>query len=271
MINNLLTNAINFTERGTLTVGYELEPNNMLRFYVKDSGLGISQADMGKLFTRFSKLNSFIQGTGLGLSISKAIVEKLGGQMKAESSGRGKGSTFYFTIPYVLDETTDNFEQVPATDDETRIEAIRMKSKVAAGGDVKGCSQGSLVDPSLPLYKYERKKIMVVEDNESNFQLFKELLSDRFDIVQAKDGDESIRVYAKETPDLVLMDINLPIKDGYQATADIRILSKTVLIIAVTAYAQMSYRQKIMNSGFTDYVSKPVEEDTLISTIRKYF
>lgn len=146
-----------------------------------------------------------------------------------------------------------------------------MKSKVTAGGDVKGCSQGSLVDPSLPSYKYERKKIMVVEDNESNFQLFKELLSDRFDIVHAKDGDESIRVYAKETPDLVLMDINLPIKDGYQATADIRILSKTVLIIAVTAYVQMSYRQKIMNSGFTDYVSKPVEEDTLISTIRKYF
>lgn len=270
VINNLLTNAIKFTERGTIIVGYELVPNNMLRFYVKDPGLGISQADMGKLFTRFSKLNSFIQGTGLGLSISKAIVEKLGGQMKAESAGRGKGSTFYFTIPYVLDETTDNFEQVPATDDETRIEALRMKSKVATGGDVKGGSQGSLVDPSLPSYKYERKKIMVVEDNESNFQLFKELLSDRFDIVHAKDGDESIRIYAKETPDLVLMDINLPIKDGYQATADIRMLSKTVPIIAVTAYAQMSDRQKIMNSGFTDYISKPVEEDTLISTIRKY-
>ena len=111
---------------------------------------------------------------------------------------------------------------------------------------------------------------MVVEDNESNFQLFKELLAERYDVVHAKDGDESIRVFAKETPDLVIMDINLPIKDGYQATDDIRMLSKTVPIVAVTAYAQNSDRQKIMKSGFTDYLAKPVEEDDFLNTIRKY-
>lgn len=266
VLNNLLTNAVKFTERGTIQVGYELMSNNMLRFYVKDPGLGISQADMAKLFTRFTKLNSFIQGTGLGLSISKAIIEKLGGQMKAESEGRGKGSTFYFTVPYVLDESKDSYIEGSVSDDESRFEALKQKSKASAGSD----SKGSLVDPSMPSYKHERRKIMVVEDNESNYQLFEALLADRFDLVRAKDGDESIRVFAKETPDIVIMDINLPIKDGYQATADIRMLSKTVPIVAVTAYAQMSDRQKIMKSGFTDYLAKPVEEDDLINTLRKY-
>lgn len=269
VLNNLITNALKFTESGTITVGYELMPNKMLRFYVKDTGLGISQADMSKLFTRFTKLNSFIQGTGLGLSISKAIVEKLGGQMKAESEGRGKGSTFYFTIPYVLDETTDNYVEGTVSDDESRFEALRQKSKAAAV-ELKAAPQSSLVDPSLPSYKRERKKVMLVEDNESNYQLFREFLEGRFDVVRASDGEESIRVYARETPDLVIMDINLPIKDGYQATADIRMLSKTVPIVAVTAYAQISDRDKIMKSGFTDYLSKPVEEEELISTIRKY-
>lgn len=268
VLNNLLTNAVKFTDTGIITVGYELTANNMLRFYVKDPGLGISQADMPKLFSRFTKLNSFIQGTGLGLSISKTIVEKLGGQMKAESDGRGKGSTFYFTIPYELDESADSYATGPASDDETRFEALRQKSKAAA--DAKAAGHVSLVDPSMPSYKHERKKIMVVEDVESNYQLFREFLADRFDLVRAKDGEESIRVYAKETPDLVVMDINLPIKDGYQATEDIRMLSKTVPIVAVTAYAQISDRERIMKSGFTDYLSKPVDEDELIATIRKY-
>ncbi len=265
VLNNLLTNAVKFTEHGTIVVGYEITANNMIRFYVKDPGLGISKGDMSKLFTRFTKLNSFIQGTGLGLSISKAIVEKLGGQMKAESEGRGKGSTFFFTLPYVLDESTDSYVD---SEDETRFEALRQKSK-AAGLDIKGAAS-SYVDPSLPSYKHERKKIMVVEDNDSNYQLFKEILSDRFDVIHAKDGDESIRIYAKETPDLVIMDINLPFKDGYQATADIRMLSKTVPIVAVTAYAQNSDREKILKSGFDDYLPKPVEEEDLIATIRKY-
>lgn len=271
VLNNLLTNAIKFTERGTITVGYELIANNMLRFYVKDTGMGISQADMSKLFTRFTKLNSFIQGTGLGLSISKAIVEKLGGTMRAESQGRGKGATFYFTIPYVLDESKDSYKQDNTLSDESRFEALKQKKASSADSQAgKIAAQNSYVDTSLPSYKHERKKILVVEDNDSNSELLEEILSDRFDIVRAYDGAEAITLYAKETPDLVLMDLNLPIKDGYQATADIRMLSKTVPIIAVTAYAQRSDRHKVMTSGFNDYLSKPIDEEDLLSTIRKY-
>ncbi|MDE6741975.1 MAG: response regulator, partial [Muribaculaceae bacterium] len=258
VLNNLLTNALKFTDKGTITVGYELMPNNMLRFFVKDPGMGISEGDMAKLFSRFTKLNSFIQGTGLGLSISKTIVEKLGGTMRAESPGRGKGSTFYFTIPYVHDETSNTYNQEYNATDEARFTALRQMAKTSRidDTDAKDSLKNSLVDPSLPSYKQERKKIMVVEDNESNLQLLDEILMDRFDIVNAKDGAESVTVFARETPDLVLMDINLPIKDGYQATSEIRRLSKTVPIIAVTAYAQHSDRQKVMESGFNDYISK---------------
>ncbi|MDE6636703.1 MAG: response regulator, partial [Muribaculaceae bacterium] len=271
VLNNLLTNAVKFTDSGTITVGYELMPNKMIRFYVKDPGYGIAAVDMPKLFTRFTKLNSFIQGTGLGLSISKAIVEKLGGSMKAESQGRGKGSTFYFTLPYVLDESKDSYNQEYSSNDEARFEALKKKNLANLNQDVsKNSDSNSLVDPSMPSYKYERKKILVVEDTESNTQLMKEMLEDRFDLVFANDGEQSMTVFAKETPDLVLMDLNLPVKDGYQATADIRRLSKSVPIIAVTAYAQQSDRQKVMTNGFTDYLAKPISEEELLAKIRHY-
>lgn len=95
---NLLTNAIKFTERGFVTLGYEVREDEIY-FYVRDTGKGIAPEDLGKLFTRFTKLNNFVQGTGLGLSISKSIVERLGGQIGATSEGKGRGSLFWFTLP----------------------------------------------------------------------------------------------------------------------------------------------------------------------------
>lgn len=107
---NLLTNALKFTERGFITLGYELRPDEIY-FYVRDTGKGIDPDDLGKLFTRFSKLNNFVQGTGLGLSISKSLVERLGGTIGASSAGRGRGSLFWFTLPLRNNEknnTPDN-------------------------------------------------------------------------------------------------------------------------------------------------------------------
>ena len=95
---NLLTNALKFTERGFITLGYEMHEHEIY-FYVRDTGKGIAKEDLGKLFTRFTKLNNFVQGTGLGLSISKSIVERLGGTIGAESAGTGRGSVFWFTLP----------------------------------------------------------------------------------------------------------------------------------------------------------------------------
>lgn len=270
VFNNLVTNAIKFTEKGSITVGYDVA-GDMLKFYVKDTGMGISEGDIKKLFTRFTKLNSFIQGTGLGLSISRTIVERLGGTMKVESPGRGKGTIFYFTIPNVLDEEEDKTPQAVESDDESRFEALKQKAKsggLEAGRD--NMRNFGTVDASRPSYKYEKKKILVVEDNESNYELFEALLADRFELVHSWDGEDAVRMYAKETPDLVLMDINLPYKNGYEATKEIRMLSSTVPIIAVTAYAQSSDKEKIMKSGFNAYLSKPVEEDKLMAVLRKF-
>lgn len=270
VFNNLLTNSIKFTEKGSITIGYDVQ-GDMLRFYVRDTGMGISESDIKKLFTRFTKLNSFIQGTGLGLSICKTIVERLGGTMRVESQGRGLGSTFYFTIPYVLNEDDLKEGETSGLDDGSRFEALKQKAKA---GEIDTTTESlrnfGTVDASKPSYKYEKKKILIVEDTESNSELFDEFLEGRFELVHAWDGDEAIRTFAKETPDLVIMDINLPLKDGYEATAEIRRLAPDVPVIAVTAYAQHSDEEKIMRSGFSAYLSKPVEEERLIATIRKF-
>lgn len=268
VINNLITNAVKFTERGSISVGYEVE-GDKIRFFVRDTGMGISETDLAKLFTRFTKLNSFVQGTGLGLSISKAIIEKLGGTIKGESAGKNKGATFSFTLPFSpADNNPDTIDDA-GSDDEARLEELkkragaerRQKQIEAAANEEKN---------TLPSYKREKKKILVVEDNQSNTELINALIGDRYELVYAADGREAVKVYVKETPDLVLMDLNLPVKDGYEATAEIRTLSQNVPIIAVTAYAQRADRIKVFSSGFDDYLSKPVDEVLLLETIRKF-
>lgn len=267
ILDNLITNAIKFTQRGSITVGYRPE-GNMIKFFVKDTGLGIAASDMSSLFNRFIKLNSFVQGSGLGLSISKAVVEKLGGTIKAESPGRGKGSTFWFTIPNVLEKHPDGSDL--ESDDFERVEKLR-KNKIKSGTtDDNIVDKESAQDKAMPSYKQERKKLLVVEDNASNYELYVALFDGRYDLVHAWDGEEAISLFAKETPDLVLMDIGIPIKNGYEATAEIRMLSKTVPVIAVTAYAQPDDKEKIRKRGFNAFVPKPIDNELLLHTIRKF-
>ncbi|WP_229092469.1 PAS domain-containing sensor histidine kinase [Bacteroides finegoldii] len=100
VIINLLTNACKFTDKGSITYGYELHENEIY-FFVRDTGCGISKENQTRIFQRFTKLNDFVQGTGLGLSISQSVIEKMKGHIGVESKGEGKGSTFWFTIPYL--------------------------------------------------------------------------------------------------------------------------------------------------------------------------
>lgn len=279
VLTNLLTNAIKFTERGHIEVGYRLE-GDMLRIFVKDTGFGLSESDKSKLFSRFTKLNSFIQGTGLGLSISQAIVDKLGGSMKGESAGRGKGSEFSFTIPYVLKEEIPEPKTSEKKSDEERIADLKRKAntQTTSHGNVfvKDENVVAATEPNknpnvnISSYKHDKKKILVVEDNPSNYMLVEAVVDSRYELIHAWDGEEAIRLFAKSTPDLVLMDINLPLKNGYEATAEIRLLSKTVPIIAVTAYAQEQDRNKILESGFNGYIAKPVSEEDLLNIIKQF-
>ncbi len=227
---NLLTNACKFTTKGNISFGYEIQENSIY-FFVKDTGIGISDDDIPKLFERFVKLDTFVQGTGLGLSISKSIVEKLGGEIGVESRGKGKGTKFWFTIPYLK-------------------------------GDDNPCVEENVIVAKEQM-KREELTILIAEDNESNYLLFQSILENDYKLIHAWDGNEAVKLYDQFRPALVIMDINLPGIDGYEATKQIRILSPDVPIIAVTAYAYASDQDKILESGFNSYVSKPVNPDKL--------
>lgn len=232
VLTNLLTNAIKFTDTGSIIAGYTPQENGMLRFYVTDTGCGISQEKQTEIFTRFVKLNNFAQGTGLGLSICQIIVNKMGGEIGVESEP-GKGSTFWFTVPNVSAEKV-----------EKRIQEHTLKA--VAKNDIT---------------------ILIAEDNMSNFKLFETVLQKDYHILHAWNGVEAVRLFEQHNPHLVLMDINMPEMDGYQATAEIRKLSPDVPILAVTAYAYATDEQQILSRGFDGYTSKPINPRILQSKI----
>ena len=232
---NLLTNACKFTEQGSIDFGYVLNKEE-LYFFVKDTGIGISAETQAKLFQRFSKQNSFAQGTGLGLSISKTIIEKMGGRIGVESAGEGKGSTFWFTLPYLPVEQTE-------------------ASVVVEEAPKDSISKGEIT-------------VLIAEDNESNYLLFQAILEPEYRLIHAWDGVEAVELYKQHKPQVILMDINMPNKDGYEAAREIRQLSPTVPIIAVTAYAFISDKKRILDTGFNSYVSKPLNADKLMQELK---
>lgn len=222
VLTNFINNALKFTEQGSIRFGCEMQ-DKMLRFYVRDTGCGISQQDQRKIFGRFVKLNNFQQGTGLGLSICESIVDKLGGSIGVDSEP-GKGSTFWFTVPFR--EATP----VPT--------AVR--------------------DVVTTVVREEKPTILIAEDNESNYKLFESILKKEYRLIHAWNGEEAVALFREHHPHLILMDIKMPVMDGYEATAQIRKLSSEIPIIAVTAYAFAEDEQRISQSGFDGYTTKPV-------------
>ena len=229
IIINLLTNACKFTSKGNITFGYEVQENEIY-FFVRDTGCGISKEEQERIFQRFAKLNEFVPGSGLGLSISQSIVEKMKGRIGVESKGEGKGSTFWFTIPYL-----------PVT--------IQKKVEV--------------VEEPKESIERERVTLLIAEDNESNYMLFESILGSHYKLIHAWDGVEAVELFNEHNPQLVIMDINMPRMDGYEATREIRKKSTSVPIIAVTAYAFASDKERIMENGFNSYVSKPINAKKL--------
>lgn len=223
LIINLVTNAIKFTSEGYIRFGYELR-NEELYFYVSDTGCGIPADKQESIFGRFVKLNSFVQGTGLGLSICRTLIDHMGGHIGVEST-EGKGATFWFTLPY--------------------------KSAVIVENAKK---------PELPTITVEKDKlvILIAEDNESNYKLFESILKYDYQLIHAWDGQEAVDMFREYNPQIILMDINMPVMDGYEATKEIRKYSAKVPIIAITAFAYASDEQKVMESGFDGYMPKPI-------------
>ena len=245
ILTNLVKNALKFTDAGSIKFGY-VKTGDFLEFYVKDTGLGISESQKNIIFDRFRQVNESTtkeqQGAGLGLSISKGYVELLGGEIWVESDTIN-GSTFYFTIPFI-----------PVQQEQKTI-----KNKIPL--------KNSEVTPIKNL------KIVIVEDDEiSKLLLTIALKKVAKEIIVVSSGADAIATCRKNSDiDLVMMDINMPKMDGYEATEQIRRFNKNIVIIAQTANGFNIDKDKAMASGCNDYISKPINKVALIELIQKYF
>jgi PAS domain S-box-containing protein len=244
ILTNLVKNAIKYSNKGSIEFGYE-KNRDYLEFYVKDTGIGIPIDRQEAIFERFIQADiedeMARQGAGLGLTITKSYVEMLGGSIWLESE-EGVGSTFYFTLPYNRKTKEKNIPKVDEVNHNTKKDIKNLKT-------------------------------LIVEDDEAS----KILLSINIrefsnDIINARTGVEAIEI-CKRNPDidLVLMDIQLPEMNGYEATRKIREFNKNVIIIAQTAYGLSGDREKSMSAGCDDYMTKPIKKDKLESLIEKYF
>jgi len=249
IISNLLNNAFKFTHRGSIEFGYNFASDRgkdkngkEIEFYVKDTGIGLSEDQKKYIFERFRKVENekvkIYEGTGLGLAISKKIVSLLDGDIWVESE-IGKGSTFYFTIPLQVFEKP--FKEI--------IKKIAPTERISING----------------------RKILIAEDNELNYLLLKAILTGAgAEILWAKDGVEAVECCVEnDNIEVVLMDIRMPNMDGYQATKEIKKIRKSLPVIAVTAYSMNDEQIKSQELEFDDFLTKPVKPDMLMDTISK--
>lgn len=241
VISNFISNAVKFTSEGNITLGYEVRDEDIY-FYVKDTGTGIPEESQHKIFDRFIKLDGKKQGTGLGLAICNMIVSRLEGKIGVESEV-GKGSNFWFTLPVKPMEIKQE-------------ESIRaMVNKVEAKEE--------------KLFREDGKKtLLIAEDMEDNYLLYQAYLAKKYNLIRAYNGEEAISLFLQKAPDAILMDLKMPVVDGYQATEAIRQMSASVPIIAVTAFAFPEDKKKVLSHGFTDYMSKPIEKNMLFQKLK---
>ena len=237
VISNFVNNAIKFTTKGSITIYYEIE-GDFIRVCVKDTGIGISAENQRRIFERFIKVDTFQQGTGLGLTISRTIIEALGGKIGVDSE-EGVGSTFWFTLP--LDTKRTDIELSPD---------ILVQSEETPRSD-------------------RHHSILIAEDVYENYFLLETLFGKQYQLYHALNGQEAIDMFETYHPDLILMDIKMPVMDGFEATRRIRTLSKTIPIIALTAFAFEREKEIAKQCEFTDYVVKPIDIKELKKLIAK--
>ena len=234
---NFLTNAVKYTRSGYIRMGYSVEKDG-IRFYVEDTGTGIPKELQDRVFGRFQKLNEFVQGTGLGLAISRAIVEAAGGEI-GFTSEQGIGSTFWAWVP----------------------------CEIFQHGDV-GCPETTLPNrhPVFSEDSDRKLRILVAEDNDSNFLLVRNILKD-YDLLRVTNGVEAVEEIRNGKFDFVLMDLKMPVMDGLVATRKIREFNSDIPIVALTANAFDTDRASAMDAGCNAFLPKPVKRKQLFELL----
>jgi two-component system sensor histidine kinase/response regulator len=249
VLTNLAGNAVKFTNQGKIVIAViekHLDSKQVeLEFRISDTGIGMDQEKLDSIFHPFSQADSSTTrkfgGTGLGLTISSQLIQKMGGTISVESEP-GVGSTFSFSLSFPLSQEEPTVEQP-------------FSSKH------QSCTQ------------LRNSRILLVEDNEINRQLASEVLTrNHIQVDTAGDGKEALKLLHVNTYDLVLMDIQMPVMDGYEATTTIRQQLGLVdlPIIALTASSSSTVREKCMRSGMDDYLTKPIDIHQLLEMIDKF-
>ncbi|SDW10995.1 PAS domain S-box-containing protein [Lutibacter oricola] len=243
VLSNLLENALKFTNKGDIKFGYTYKDNS-LELFVTDTGIGICKTKQESIFERFSqeekKLTQSSGGLGLGLSIAKENTELLSGKISVTSQ-KGVGSTFKILIPY------------------NPVNMVTPISSLSKSEQVKS----------------DKYTVLIVEDEEVNFMFIEILLTEKiafnFEILHAKNGKEAVDICkSNDKVDFVLMDINMPLLNGYEATKQIRAFNLDVPIIAQTAYSTNEDKEKALNAGCNNFITKPINEKSLKRMIESY-
>ncbi len=247
---NLINNAIKFTQKGhvyTFISAHKSQKKHWLRFKIEDTGIGIEKSMCKNIFESFSQADSGTTrkfgGTGLGLAITKSLAELLGGSINV-SSRPGKGSVFTIDIPVMVNSDVSLDDDYGHTD----------KDKISEN-EIQGLSG----------------KVLVAEDNKSNQKLIRLILS-KMGIcpVIVEDGQKAVEIHKNEKFDLIIMDIQMPKMNGYDATKAIRKTDTDIPVVAITANAMKGDAEKCFNAGCTEYLPKPIKRDELYEILEKY-
>ncbi len=244
IMNNLIGNAIKFTDQGFIKFGYRIEPDKhkgFVLFYVQDTGIGLNKKEQKEVFEQFRKADSMQQnklyrGAGLGLAISKNLIDELGGTIWIESEV-GIGSTFYFTLPFEVTQTNYQQQEHPE-----------------------------------PAYNWSDKTILIAEDEESNIKMISLILQKtNIHIIHVQNGKDAIQKCKNNKQiDLVLLDFKMPKLNGLDATREIRTFDKDTPIIAFTAYAMPSDQENARKAGCTDFIAKPIKKERFLEKLNHY-
>ncbi|MBX3443403.1 MAG: response regulator [Planctomyces sp.] len=246
---NLVGNALKFTETGGVQIVSRLD-GERLRIDVIDTGPGIPQDKLASIFDPFAQADASVTrrygGTGLGLAISRRIAEALGGDVSVDSEP-GRGSTFTVTI------------------DPGPIDAAALLDAPPAPAVALSESSASPLPPIGPA------RLLLVEDGETNRRLIRTMLRRHgVEIIEAENGRDGMRLALADDFDLILMDMQMPIMDGYTATAQLRAQGLLIPIVALTAHAMTGDAQRCAAAGCTDYLSKPIDEARLVRTLSRH-
>lgn len=242
VLSNLISNAVKFTSAGEIVLSCSKNSKELI-FSVSDTGTGIPKEDQQNIFQRFTSINYSglnTEGTGIGLSISEKIIQALDGRIWLESS-EGEGSVFYVSIPYIASTKKKNQQKVSQVVNES--------------GTIK-----------------RSKKVLVVEDDKSSQELIGIFLKPlNLELIYLSDGEDAINYMIRnDDVSLILMDLKLPKVDGYEATTTIKELKPDVPIIVQTAYAMEGDRERAMEAGCDDYITKPLNSKKLQEMVKSY-